>query len=248
MRPVLQSVPGPDGDCYAACVASILEVGLAEVPDLAAAGDRWAAVLRGWLGRRGMHVGFRPGDGRPLADQADPPQGYAITGQRVLDGSVHAVVCRDGRIVHDPSPRPIGHPLWPVVLWTLIEEIPLERIEPGSVAAFFAAHPDVKPLRYHFVEHRGKDRAVVGCCGASAALMAADEGACRRLDASSMTGCRLIGKTLGLTADYIYGFLLGWDGRDGSSLRDESTWGFDRGHEDGRMAYGETLCIRSLDP
>jgi hypothetical protein len=122
MRPVLQAVPGPDGDCFAACVASLLEIELAEVPDLAAAGDRWASVLRRWLAARGLRVDFRLGDRRPLGDQADPPPGPVIAGQRVLDGSVHAVVCRDGRIVHDPSPRPVGHLRWPVVLWTLIEE------------------------------------------------------------------------------------------------------------------------------
>jgi hypothetical protein len=119
MRPVLQSRPGPGGDCYAACVASILEIELADVPELV--GDRWASALRGWLAARGLCVDFRPGDGHPLADQPDPSLGYAIVGQRVLDGSVHAVVCRDGCIVHDPSPRPVGHPRWPVVLWTLIE-------------------------------------------------------------------------------------------------------------------------------
>jgi hypothetical protein len=117
---VLQSRPGPGGDCYAACVASLLEVGLTEVPDLAAAGDRWASALRRWLAARGLCVAFRPGDGRPLADQPDPSPGYAIVGQRVPDGSVHAVVCRDGRIVHDPASRPIGHPRWPVILWTTI--------------------------------------------------------------------------------------------------------------------------------
>jgi hypothetical protein len=121
VRPVLQSVSGPDGDCFAACVASLLEVDLAAVPDLAAAGDRWASVLRRWLAARGLRVDFRPGDGRPLADQRNPPRGYAVVGQRGRDGSVHAVVCRDGRIVHDPSPRPVGHPRWPVVLWTIIE-------------------------------------------------------------------------------------------------------------------------------
>jgi hypothetical protein len=117
---VLQAVPGPAGDCYAACVASLLEIELVEVPDLT--GDRWASVLRRWLAARGLRVDFRPGDGRPLGDQADPPRGYAIAGQRVLDGSVHAVVCKGGAIVHDPSPRPVGHLRWPVVLWTLIEE------------------------------------------------------------------------------------------------------------------------------
>jgi hypothetical protein len=124
VRPVLQSVPGPDGDCYAACVASLLEIGLADVPELM--GDRWASVLRRWLAVRGLRVDFSPGDGRPLADQSDPPRGHAIAGQRVLDGSVHAVVCHAGVIVHDPSPRPIGHPRWPVVLWTVISEVAAE--------------------------------------------------------------------------------------------------------------------------
>jgi hypothetical protein len=120
MRPVRQSVPGPDGDCYAACVASLLEIDLDEVPDLI--GDRWASALRRWLAARDLCIDFRPGDGRPLADQSDPPRGYAVAGLRVLDGSVHAVVCHDGAIVHDPSPRPFGHPRWPVVLWTIIRE------------------------------------------------------------------------------------------------------------------------------
>jgi hypothetical protein len=93
------------------------------VPDLT--GDRWASALRRWLAARGRRVEFRPGDGRPLRDQADPPAGLAIAGQRVRDGSVHAVVCDGGAIVHDPSPRPFGHPRWPVVLWTIISEIHL---------------------------------------------------------------------------------------------------------------------------
>jgi sRNA-binding carbon storage regulator CsrA len=153
MRPVFQSRPGPDGDCYAACVASILEIEPADVPDLI--GDRWASVLRDWLDGRRLRVDFRPGDGRPLGDQSDPPRGHAIVGQRVLDGSVHAVVCRDGLIVHDPSPRPFGHLRWPVVLWTLISErktmipegelvaraaAPSQAREGGRLIAFFGDH------------------------------------------------------------------------------------------------------------
>jgi hypothetical protein len=123
VTPVFQSRPGPGGDCFAACVASILEVGPGDVPDHD--GPRWASRWRRWLNERGLTVDFRSGDGRPLADQDDPPAGYAIVGQKVLGGSIHAVVCMGGAIVHDPSPRPFGHPRWPVVLWTIISEINL---------------------------------------------------------------------------------------------------------------------------
>lgn len=103
MTPVLQTVHGPTGNCYAACVASILGIAIGEVPDLL--GDE-------------IPVRFFPGCGKPLRD-ASAPRGTAIAGLRVLDGSIHSVVCRDGRIVHDPSPRPFASDRDAVLLWTV---------------------------------------------------------------------------------------------------------------------------------
>ncbi len=92
MIPVYQTVHGPRGNCYAACLASILEVPLAELPAVVTVA-RWDR----------------------------PPPGYAIASVRVRDQSIHAVVCLDGQIVHDPAGRPFARPADPVVLWTTLE-------------------------------------------------------------------------------------------------------------------------------
>ncbi len=93
MIPVYQTVPGPRGNCYAACLASILETSLDALP---------ARVT--------------------LAAWDEPPAGYSIASVRVRDGSIHAVVCLDGTIVHDPAGRPFARPADPVVLWTVLEK------------------------------------------------------------------------------------------------------------------------------
>lgn len=108
MKPVYQTTFGPSGNCFAACVASILGCRLRDVPRL---GKRWTRQLRSWLRRQGLDVLFVRGE---------PPEGLAIAGQRVVDGSIHSVVCRDGEIIHDPSPRPFSDPRFPVELWTVI--------------------------------------------------------------------------------------------------------------------------------
>jgi hypothetical protein len=121
VTPVYQSRHGPGGNCYEACVASLTGIPLDAVPDLGH--DGWAARLRGFLAGYGWSVRFAKGDGRPLSEQADPPGGYAVVGQRVLNGHVHAAVTRGGVLVHDPSPRPFARPSWPVVLWSILEEV-----------------------------------------------------------------------------------------------------------------------------
>ncbi len=83
MKPVFQTRFGRDGNCYAACLASILEIDLDDAIRLMNAG-------------------------------------YSIVSQRMPDGTTHATVWRAGRMVHDPSPRPLSKPDYPVVLTTRI--------------------------------------------------------------------------------------------------------------------------------
>ncbi len=94
MIPVYQTVHGPRGNCYAACIASILEVPLDALPA--------RATLAAW---------------------DEPPAGYGIASMRVRDNSIHAVVCLDGKIVHDPAGRPFAQPEDPVLLWTTLEPL-----------------------------------------------------------------------------------------------------------------------------
>ena len=122
MKPVDQSRFGAtEGDCFTACVASILELTIEQVPRFCAptSTDWWSWFLD-WCSNRDLVVGYgRPGDLGPwwytyrsrfdwTAAEWDlaPPPGYAIlTGtspRYVSTGGKHAVVTLDGELVHDP--------------------------------------------------------------------------------------------------------------------------------------------------
>lgn len=116
MIPVHQTRSGEQGNCFEACLASLLDCTIADVPpDFLT----WAAIRR-WLIRLGKSLAFCRGDGKPLREQLGPPPGYAIVALRLPDGAVHSVICMDGFLVHDPSPRPVASDANPVLLWTLI--------------------------------------------------------------------------------------------------------------------------------
>lgn len=121
MIKVIQTRTGaPEGNCEAACYASIFELSIDGVPD-----PRWPSdvpwqeaqdgpqqteagravrqsryeVFDAWLAARGLTM---------LAIAVTPgcyiPKGYAIGGVTNVRGVPHAVVCLDGRIVWDPNP------------------------------------------------------------------------------------------------------------------------------------------------
>ncbi|QIN79619.1 hypothetical protein GBA65_15035 [Rubrobacter marinus] len=111
MIPVAQTRSGgPDapreeaGNCYAACVASILELALEDVPDVAPndnGEDGWNEAWGGWFRERGLttyNLVRGEGDDRPF-------EGYTIGTVPSRNGPYeHAVVCRDGEVVWDPNP------------------------------------------------------------------------------------------------------------------------------------------------
>lgn len=111
MRPVIQTVHGPKGNCFEACVASIVECELEEVPELV--GDNWADILRSWLKSRGWTALFYR---RPRS------KGYAIVSQKSPIGYVHAVVYLDGKIIHDPAARSFHSDRFQVVLCTVLRK------------------------------------------------------------------------------------------------------------------------------
>lgn len=103
MKPVLQRRVGEEGTCLSACVASILEVSEDDVGDL----------LEGWTDDCGVAWFHWANDrlsadrGMALAYTMVPPVGYSIgIGPSIRNPThEHAVVCLDGEIIHDPSPR-----------------------------------------------------------------------------------------------------------------------------------------------
>lgn len=108
MKPVFQTQTGKAGNCFSACLASIFEVDIAEVPNFFEVSDDdegWWAVVRDWLRPRGFGVMFL---------QLNDPEhlkgftGYFIVAGLSTRGIYHAVVYKDGVLVHDPHPESTG--------------------------------------------------------------------------------------------------------------------------------------------
>lgn len=127
MKPVMMTKFGmPRGNCFQACLASIFEVPLADVPEPnwdEIGSDEWAEPFRAWLARRGMcmvTVGAFEDRGPGHEAQLEAP-GYCIMNCLVLGSPElengaewrHAVVTLDGRIVHNPQGEGLNHELWP---------------------------------------------------------------------------------------------------------------------------------------
>jgi len=96
------------GDCFAACVASILEVPLGNLPNFCVdfPSDTWFADSNEWLLRYcgvGLHD-FRCEEPFPWISLYGEFGPYYIVSGTSPRGLMHACVGRDGKVVHDPHP------------------------------------------------------------------------------------------------------------------------------------------------
>lgn len=120
MTPVFQTIHGPQGNCYEACLASILDMPLERVPRFQ--GDWWGAALNAWLATIGKRILFvRMQECEPLETAALVAVNPSIAAVKTITGPLHSVVCAGGKMIHDPSPRPLSHPSFPVILWSFVE-------------------------------------------------------------------------------------------------------------------------------
>lgn len=113
MIPVFQTMTlanDGEGNCFNACIASILELPLREVAQIHPKfeGDYWGA-WEDWCAERGLfmtHRGTRePPRGYAIANGRSGriyPEGHKSAGERIH----HACVAFDGVVVHDPFPVP----------------------------------------------------------------------------------------------------------------------------------------------
>ena len=106
MRPVDQTTFGhPGGNCFSACVASLLHLPIENVPyfmgDPDEPGHVWAGRLDAWLEPRGFYALHFDVD--PDRHQSLWPKGYFILCGKSPRGD-HAVVARGSATVHDPHP------------------------------------------------------------------------------------------------------------------------------------------------
>lgn len=111
MIPVIQTVYGKGrGNCYSACFASLLEIGIDEVPCFVRDhGNRWYEAVQKWLGDRGMMT-IRIVLGENLVFNPLPEDCLCIaTGKSPRGEFAHSVVGKinggfNFQITHDPHP------------------------------------------------------------------------------------------------------------------------------------------------
>jgi D-glycero-D-manno-heptose 1,7-bisphosphate phosphatase len=103
MQPIDQTVFGvPNGNCFSACVASILHIPLGEVPPFCTYGDWWERFNE-WLKPQGYYATII----RYSEDHA--PLGFHILSGKSPRGDFqHSVVAMGNDIVHDPHPSRSG--------------------------------------------------------------------------------------------------------------------------------------------
>jgi hypothetical protein len=112
MKPVYQTKFGkPGGNCFPACVASILELRLEDVPDVCndypeyPDPSPWLVAFADWLRPRGLDFMLA------ALDNTFPPwwtMYWIAGGPQKRTGIMHAVVYKGQEQVHDPNPRSSG--------------------------------------------------------------------------------------------------------------------------------------------
>ncbi len=112
MTPVMQTVIHPEkGNCMQASIASLLDMGLDQVPNLIELGeDEWVDIFMDWLWANGYEFhGEMPGS------YIDHVSEYTtgIDGHVLVKGTSnyqkgHMVVYKDGELSHDPTPAGLG--------------------------------------------------------------------------------------------------------------------------------------------
>jgi hypothetical protein len=97
MTPVKQTKFHSDtrrGNCFAAAIATLLDMPLHAVPELEES-DNWHETLFAWLDLLGYEFEIA---------YNDAPKGFAIAGGISSRGVKHAVIVQDGQFVFDPHP------------------------------------------------------------------------------------------------------------------------------------------------
>jgi len=99
------------GNCFQACVASILEIPLEEAFDCKLyPDDEWFDKFNEWLTKYGLAcIMFDHSKEKPVA--ATKVLGYAIMdcmSTTLYHGEHHVVIIKDEEVVHDPNPHAEG--------------------------------------------------------------------------------------------------------------------------------------------
>ena len=129
MKAVDQTTFGqPEGNCFSACVASLLEIPISDVPYFMGHDD-WFENFAEWL----RPYGFYPMMFNAKDNPTWSPEGWAIAGGQSPRGP-HSVVSFHDKIRHDPHPS--RDRIAEVEDWTVFVAIdPAERLRPEHAGA-----------------------------------------------------------------------------------------------------------------
>jgi hypothetical protein len=102
MKPQKQKVVSNKmGDCFSACIASLLELPLEVIPNDHS--PMYWAVWRTWLGQFGLELNYRSAKG-PI--WADHPWIASVKSMNYPDGTTHAILMDGGsKVLFDPSTK-----------------------------------------------------------------------------------------------------------------------------------------------
>lgn len=107
MKPVYQTIfNATEGNCFSACLASVLELPIEDVPNFCAnPSPHWFADVRSWLNPFGLDaVNISVSD-----LSVYEARGYYLLGGTSTRGPyLHSVVAYNGVVVHDPNPKGDG--------------------------------------------------------------------------------------------------------------------------------------------
>lgn len=110
MIPVKQTKTGDGGNCFRACVASILELSMEDVPDFCNENpDNWFVSFCDWLRQFGMTAMMIKaerwkGSYSKILRDVDLLAG----GKSAIRDNMHEVIYRNGEMIHDPAPEELG--------------------------------------------------------------------------------------------------------------------------------------------
>lgn len=108
MIPVMQNQFGDKGNCFSACLASLFELSINDVPnfyDVSNDPVEWWCAVRDWLKIRGFGImSIHLHNPEILKDF----EGYFIVCGESSRGLQHATIYKNGEMYHDPHPANMG--------------------------------------------------------------------------------------------------------------------------------------------
>lgn len=105
MTRVTQTRTGENGNCFAACLASIFDLPMESIPDFEVTEPGWLGRVAEFLELLDLYYVQVDTDDAMLAEMFRYGRTYTLMIGVSPRGGLHAVVALNGEMVHDPHPQ-----------------------------------------------------------------------------------------------------------------------------------------------